>query len=98
MARTGQGAFQIPLQIFDWPVCLARERPQRPPVVRLRFQPDGVEEYGGRHVVSVRDERDAHPGADRLILPPQTVGMPAGAERENECTGNGHAKGHRQNK
>jgi len=97
MARTGQGTLQIPHHILHGPAFFARDGPQRPPVMRLWFQPDGVEEHTGRHVVGVRDERDAHPGADRLILPLQAAGVPPGPKRENEGPGNGHAKGHRQN-
>jgi hypothetical protein len=97
VTRGGQGTFQIPHHILDRPVLLARDGPQGPPVMRLRFQPDGVEQNGGRHVVRVRDERHAHPGADRLILPLQVAGVPPCPERENERPGNGHAKGYRQN-
>src|ERR1017187_1758584 len=60
VARVGQGALQVPHHILDGPVLLARNRSQRPPVMLLRFDPDGVEQYGGRHVVRVRDERHAH--------------------------------------
>jgi hypothetical protein len=97
VTRAGQGALQIPHQILDGPVLLARDGPQRPPVILLGFEPEGAEEQGEGHVVSVRDERHAHPGADRLILKVQAAGVPASPERENECPGNGHAKGHRQN-
>jgi hypothetical protein len=97
VARVGQGALQVPHHILDGPVLIARNRSQRPPVMLLRFDPDGVEQYGGRHVVRVRDERHAHPRADRLILKVKAAGVPASPERENECPGNGHAKGHRQN-
>jgi len=93
----GQRALQITHHVFDRPVFLARDRPQRPPVVRLRFEPNGMEQNGGGYVVSVRDERHAHPGADGLILKVQAAGVPASPETENECPGNGHAKGHRQN-
>jgi hypothetical protein len=97
VTRAGQGAFQIPHHIFDRPMLLARDDPQRSPVVLLWFEPDSLEQHGGRHVVSVGNERHAHPGADRLILKVQAPGVPAGPERENECPGNGHRKGHRQN-
>ena len=96
VARAGQGALQIPHHILDRPVFLARDCPQRPPVMLLRFEPNGVEQYGGGHVVSVRDERHAHPGSDRLILKVKAAGVPARPEPENECPGNGHAKAHRQ--
>ena len=97
VTRAGQGALQIPHHILDRSVFRARDRPQRPPVMLLRFKPDSVEQHGGGHVVSVRDERHAHPGADRLILRVQAAGVAASPERENQCPGNGHAKGHRQN-
>lgn len=92
----GQGALQIPDQIFNRPVLLARDYPQRPSVMLLWFEAQGVEKHGGRHVVSVRDEWHAHPGADRLILKVQAAGVPAGPECENKGSGNGHAKGHGQ--
>jgi hypothetical protein len=97
VTRASQGALQIPHHIFDRPVLLARDHTQRPPVALLWFEPDGLKQHGGRHVVSVGDERHAHPGADRLILKVQAPGVPAGPKRENECPGNGHRKGHRQN-
>jgi hypothetical protein len=97
VARAGQGALHIPYHIFDRPVLFARDRPQRPPVKLLRFEPDSVKQHGGRHVVRVRDERHAHPGTDRLILEVQAAGVPASPEREYEGPGYGHAKGHRQN-
>ena len=97
VTRGGQGALQILHHILYWPVLLARDSPQGPPVMRLRFQPDGVEQHGGRHMVRVRDERHAHPWADRLILQAEVAGVPAGSERENECPCNGHAKGYCQN-
>jgi hypothetical protein len=59
--------------------------------MRLRLQPDGMEQHGGWHVVGVRDERQAHPRADRLILPLEMVGVPTSPEPENECSRNGHA-------
>ena len=97
VTRAGQGALHIAYHVFDRPVFLARDRPQRPPVVRLRFEPNGMVQNGRGYVVSVRDERHAHPGADRLILKVQAAGVPACPEPENERPGNGHAKGHRQN-
>jgi hypothetical protein len=97
MARFGQGAFQIPRQIFDWLMFFAGDRSQRTPVMLLRLESDSVEQHGRGHVVRVRDKRHAHPGADRLILEVQPARVPAGPEPENECPGNGHAKGDRQN-
>ena len=93
----GQGTLQIPDHVFDRPVLFARNRSQGAPVVRLRLDSDSVEQQGRGHMVRVRDERHAHPGADRLILTLQVVGVPPCPERENERPGNGHAKGYRQN-
>jgi len=92
----GQSTLQIPRDICDRPALLASDRSDWPPVVRMRFDPNGVEQQGGGYVVRMRDERYAHPRADRFILPAQLVGVPAGPERENKCSGDGHAKGHRQ--
>ena len=97
VARAGQSALQIPHHIRDRPVFLARDRAQRPPVMLLRFDPDGLEQYGGGHVVSVRDERYAHPGADRLILRAQAARVTARPDSENQRPGNGQAEGYRQN-
>jgi hypothetical protein len=89
--------FQIPHHILDRPMLLAGDVPQRPPVMLMRFQPDGVEQNVGRHMVGVGDERHAHPRADRLIFPVQMAGVPARPEPEDECPGYGHAKGYHQN-
>jgi len=92
----GQGLLQFTDHIFDRPVLLAGDLPQRPPVVLPRFETEGVEEHGGGHVMSVGDEWHAHPGTDGLILKVQAAGVPPGPECENKGPGNGHAKGHRQ--
>jgi hypothetical protein len=42
VTRAGQRALQIPRHIFDRPVLLARDYPQRPPVMLLGFEPEGV--------------------------------------------------------
>jgi hypothetical protein len=97
MARFGQGAFQVPHQIFDRLMFFAGDRSQGTPVMLLRLESDSVEQHRRGHVVRVRDKRYAHPGAHRLILEVQAAGMPAGPQTENECPGNGHAKGDRQN-
>jgi hypothetical protein len=78
-------------------MLVARDGPQGPPVALPRLEADSMEQYGGRHVVRVRNERHAHPGADRLILRVQMAGVPAAPERENECHCDGYAKGRRHN-
>jgi hypothetical protein len=94
VSGAGQRALQIPHHVFDRPVLLAGDGPQRPPVVRLGFDSNGVEQHGGRHVMGVRDERNAHPGPYRLILEVQPVRAAAGPETEDKCAGNRYAKRH----
>jgi Protein kinase domain len=64
--------------------------------MRNGLQSDRAEQQLGRHMVNVRDERHAHPWADRLVLQAQAVRIPAGPVAENERSGNCHQKSHRQ--
>jgi hypothetical protein len=97
VTRGGQGALQVPHHVFDWAMLLARDGPQRLPVMPLRFEADGVKQYGGGHMVRVGDERHVHPGADGFILNVQAAGVPASPGTEHECRGDGHAKGDQEN-
>jgi hypothetical protein len=97
VSGAGQRALQIPHQVFDRPVLLAGYSTQWPPVVRLRLDSDGVEQHGGWHVMRVRDEWNAHPGPNRLILEVQPVRAAAGPEAEDKCAGNRYAKRHGEN-
>jgi hypothetical protein len=97
MARFGQRPFQIPHQILDWLMFVARDRAQGAPVVLMGLESNSMEQDGGGQVVRVRNKRHAHPGADRLILEAQAVGVLSGPESENKCPGNYHTKRHREN-
>lgn len=96
VAGGGHGALEVADEIRHGAVFRARDHAQGPPVMFARFQPDRLKEQGGGYVVSMRDERHAHPRTDRLIFPAQVTGMASGAEPENQCPRNGHAKRHGQ--
>jgi hypothetical protein len=72
-----------------WAVFVARDLVNGAVVVfARRLNPDCLEQDLGRYVMGMGDERDGHPTADGLILPPDAPGVPACPVPENERAGN----------
>ncbi|MGA7237815.1 MAG: hypothetical protein WBY44_19165 [Bryobacteraceae bacterium] len=79
------GALYLGHQLRDGAVQVAGKPVKGAAVVGLvGFDADGLEENRRRDVVRVGDERDGHPGPDRLIGCVDVPRFTAGAEGEEE--------------
>lgn len=79
-------------------MLLTCDSAQRPAVVLIRWNSDGLKQKVRLHVMRMGDERHAHPGADRFILAADVAHMQSGPIAENKRSGDGQNQSQSENK
>jgi hypothetical protein len=88
---------QLRYQIRDRAFQVVRNVAYRSPVVRLRLQPDSLEQRRGGNMARMGNEWDGHPRAYRLVCRTDLPRARAGPVGENESAGNRKQEGEPKN-